>query len=293
MIRILSASIALLTCCLAPAQDKVTSQPTLRKLGRTVCFARPLLLPPSPIRVEDQMDMDRTIGAILASRAQSYVFPLEKDRNRLPELNKFLPKAKAKGIAVWVRILPPTLGANMKPHLGDYKAWAEEIAKIGKEHTNLVALYIPDLDYGRNRRVLSSSTLAGMRKTLHVAGVRLVAGLFDPTPRVWGHLKNELDGAVCTWVQAKELRNLGTFLAGARALTPKHIPVLAGYPCKGLAPGKHVMTPEVLGFAIRHALRVTDGVFLRDFVLRDKNTNPIDRKRFEIAAKQFVDVKRD
>ena len=53
------------------------------------------------------------------------------------------------------------------------------------------------------------------------------------------------------------------------------------------------MTPEVLGFAIRHALRVTDGVFLRDFVLRDKNTDPIDRKRFEIAAKHFVDVKRD
>ena len=181
----------------------------------------------------------------------------------------------------------------MKPHIGDYQAWAETIAKIGGQHDNLVALYIPDLDYGRNRRVLSAPTLARMRKTLHVVGIRLVAGLFDPTPFAWDHLDHQLDGAVCTWVQAKELRNLSTYLAGARALTPKQIPLLAGFPCKGLAPGRHVMTPEVMGIAIRQALRATDGIFLRDFVLRGKNNDVIDRKRFEIAAKQFAKLQKD
>jgi hypothetical protein len=236
--------------------------------------------------------MDRTIKGIQAARVDSYVFPLEADRDRLPELVEFLPKAKIKGISVWARLLPPTLGANMKPHLGDYKAWAETLAKIGSKHENLVAVYIPDLDFGRNRRFLNATILASMRKALHPTGIRLVAGVFDATPQFWTYMEKELDGVVCTWVQAKELRNLGAFLHGSRALTPKGIPVLAGYPCKGLAPGNHVMTPEVMGYAIRQALHSVDGVFLRDFVLRGSNENATDYKRFQVASKLFLEDKK-
>ena len=293
MIRSSTLVLASMLGCLLIAWQENPTSPELRKLGRTVCFARPITLPPSPVRVVERIDPDRTVAAILASRSQTYVFPMEADRDRLAELLDFLPKARASKITVWVRILPPTLGADMKPHLGDYRAWAREIARIGAKHANLVALYIPDLDYGLNQRTLGADTLAAMRKTLHGSGIRLVAGLFDPTPRLWGRLRNELDGVVCTWVQTKELRNLATFLAGSRAMTPKQIPVLAGYPCKGLAPGNQVFAPDFLGFAIRHALRTVDGVYLRDFVFRARCEDPVDKKRFEIASKAFLGVKKD
>ncbi len=282
---------ALLVAGLLPTQEEASSPPGLRALGRTICFARPFLLAPSPVRLVDRIDIDRTIRGIQAARVDSYVFHLEADRNRLPELREFLPAAQAKGISVWVRILPPTLGANMKPHLGDYQAWAKTLARLGAKHENLVAVYIPDLDFGRNRRFLNAHTLGAMRRVLNPVHVRLVAGVFDPTPQFWKQMEQELDGIVCTWVQAKELRNLSTFLQGSRALTPKSIPVIAGYPCQGLAPGKHVMTPEVMTYAIRQALHQVDGVFLRDFVLRSPSNTATDRKRFEAASKIFLQQK--
>ena len=70
------------------------------------------------------------------------------------DLKLFLPKAAQVGLQVWVYLVPPSEsepqpGAGAKypePFLQDYVRWAEEIAKLSLQHTNLTGWVIDDFD---------------------------------------------------------------------------------------------------------------------------------------------------
>jgi hypothetical protein len=70
------------------------------------------------------------------------------------DLKLFLPKAAQVGLQVWVYLVPPSEsepqpGAGAKypePFLQDYVRWAEGIAKLSLQHTNLTGWVIDDFD---------------------------------------------------------------------------------------------------------------------------------------------------
>jgi hypothetical protein len=65
------------------------------------------------------------------------------------DLQRFLPKARAAGIKVWVYLAPPSESPPhtklySEPFQLDYHRWAREIARLSLQHTNLTAWVIDD-----------------------------------------------------------------------------------------------------------------------------------------------------
>jgi hypothetical protein len=66
------------------------------------------------------------------------------------DLKAFLPKAAEANLLVWVYLVPPTESAPLEgttyiePFRLDYGRWAEEIARLSLQHTNLTAWVIDD-----------------------------------------------------------------------------------------------------------------------------------------------------
>jgi len=83
------------------------------------------------------------------------------------DLKLFLPRAAQAGIDVWVYLVPPSesppkYGSQYsEPFRLDYARWAEEIAKLSREHTNLTAWVIDD--FYANRAFFTPAHLREMQ----------------------------------------------------------------------------------------------------------------------------------
>jgi hypothetical protein len=127
------------------------------------------------------------------------------------DLKKFLPEAAQAQIQVWVYLVPPSEGPPggypaSEPFKLDYMRWAEEIARLSLQHTNLRGWVIDD--FYANRQLFTPDYVRQMQRTAKAINSQL---LFLPlmyfpeiTPRFVEDYQGAIDGVVVAYPQDRE-----------------------------------------------------------------------------------------
>ena len=101
-----------------------------------------------PRRPDGHVDSDALLARLKELHVTTYYWLILHAATDWDNLKLFLPKAAAAGLQVWVYLVPPTESAPqegttyMEPFRLDYGRWAEEIARLSLQHTNLTAWVI-------------------------------------------------------------------------------------------------------------------------------------------------------
>ena len=105
----------------------------------------------SELRKPDgRVDTDLMVQRLHQLGVTTYYWLILHARTDWDDLKFFLPKAAQAHIQVWPYLVPPTESAPkegdayMEPFRLDYQRWAEEIARLSLQHTNLTAWVIDD-----------------------------------------------------------------------------------------------------------------------------------------------------
>lgn len=103
------------------------------------------------LRKDGRVDTDRMIQRLQDLGANTYMYLIWHRATDWEDLREFLPAAREAGITVWVYLVPPSETAAVheqfpysEPFRLDYVRWAEEIATLSLEHSNLVGWVIDD-----------------------------------------------------------------------------------------------------------------------------------------------------
>jgi hypothetical protein len=103
-----------------------------------------------PRRADGHVDGDALLARLKELHVTTYYWLVWHARTDWDDLKLFLPKAAQANIAVWVYLVPPTESAPKygdlycEPFRLDYGRWAEEIARLSLQHTNLTAWVMDD-----------------------------------------------------------------------------------------------------------------------------------------------------
>jgi hypothetical protein len=101
-------------------------------------------------RPAGRVDIDAMVTRLKELGVTTYYWLIWHAPTDWDDLKLFLPKAAAAGIDVWVYLVPPSESPPRfstrysEPFRLDYRRWAEEIAKLSLQHTNLTAWVIDD-----------------------------------------------------------------------------------------------------------------------------------------------------
>src|ERR1035437_4963139 len=103
-----------------------------------------------PRRADGHVDGDALLARLKELHVTTYYWLVWHARTDWDDLKLFLPKAAQANPQVWVYLVPPTESAPKygdlycEPFRLDYGRWAEEIARLSLQHTNLTAWVIDD-----------------------------------------------------------------------------------------------------------------------------------------------------
>jgi hypothetical protein len=103
-----------------------------------------------PRRPDGHVDGNALLTRLKELHVTTYYWLVWHVRTDWDDLKLFLPKAAQANIQVWVYLVPPTESAPKygdlycEPFRLDYGRWAEEIARLSLQHTNLTAWVIDD-----------------------------------------------------------------------------------------------------------------------------------------------------
>ena len=105
-----------------------------------------------PRRPDGRVDVERLVAELVAIRANTYNFLVWRAASDWEDFKLFLPRARAKGIRVWVTLVPPSESPPhtrqySEPFRLDYQRWAVEIAKLSVQEPNLAAWSLDDFSY--------------------------------------------------------------------------------------------------------------------------------------------------
>jgi hypothetical protein len=128
------------------------------------------------------------------------------------DLKLFLPEAARAHIEVWTYLVPPSESAPRnstlypEPFRLDYQRWAEEIARLSLQHTNLTA-WVMD-DFYENHALFTPAYVGEMRQRARLVNPRLA---FFPL-MYYGELnrkfvddyRNVIDGVVAAYPQGRD-----------------------------------------------------------------------------------------
>lgn len=103
-------------------------------------------------KADGHLDLERLLAELSDMRATSYNYLIAGAATDWDDLHTFLPLAKAKGIRVWVTLLPPSESPPRtkrysEPFRLDYEKWASELAALSAREPALVAWSIDDFAY--------------------------------------------------------------------------------------------------------------------------------------------------
>ncbi|OHB68960.1 MAG: hypothetical protein A2Y77_18065 [Planctomycetes bacterium RBG_13_62_9] len=101
-------------------------------------------------RPDGRVDIDAMVARLKELGVTTYYWLIWHAPTDWDDLKLFLPRAAEAGIEVWVYLVPPSESPPKygnrysEPFRLDYHRWAEEIAKLSLEHSNLTAWVIDD-----------------------------------------------------------------------------------------------------------------------------------------------------
>lgn len=103
-------------------------------------------------KTDGHLDCERLIAELGKMRATTYNFLIARGKSDWDDLHTFLPLAKAKGLRVWVTLLPPSESPPRtknfsEPFRLDFEKWASELADLSTREPALVAWSIDDFAY--------------------------------------------------------------------------------------------------------------------------------------------------
>jgi hypothetical protein len=108
-----------------------------------------------PRKPDGRVDVGRLVTELVTLRANTYNFLVWRAATDWDDLKLFLPRAREKGIKVWVTLVPPSESPPhtrqySEPFRLDYLRWGTEIAKLSVQETNLLAWSLDDFSYDTN-----------------------------------------------------------------------------------------------------------------------------------------------
>ena len=252
-------------------QEKSHKQPPpLRRLGNGMCFLTPprlldLRMGAGGLPDKGRWDLKALMKSFTQFGTDGLVIEIsdsKSDWENLPKLLDQMDKLNRVQAKVWVAVRTPVDGGNSEPFLGAYIRWAEEIAKLAKEHPSLVALYIPKIYRGKNMFIIHPGKLARMRAALRPQGVNLIGQIYDLIPENISDYSSYLDGIVLQYTNTQSPLNLESFLFMAKKVAPKNWKVLGGYSLGPNRFGKKTPPSWLVSYFIRHAMFRCDGFCL-------------------------------
>lgn len=161
------------------------------------------------------------------------------------DLKLFLPKAAQANIAVWVYLVPPTEGPPngypaSEPFKLDYLRWAQEIARLSLQHTNLTGWVIDD--FYANHKFFTPAYVKQMQARAKTINPRLaflpLMYFREITAQFVEDYRNAIDGVVVAYPRDRQdILTARAILNGEATTTP------AGFSCPWdtpTHPGDHV-----------------------------------------------------
>ena len=167
------SAVGLLTFSLSqsPAAEKPRkAKPAEGAVGRTAALRNSNGTYDAMPRTKDhRLDVDKLLSELSELKVNTYNYLVWQEPTDWDDLHKFLPKAREKGLRVWITLVPPSESPPhtkqySEPFKTDYTLWAVEIAKLSVAEPNLVAWSVDDFAY--NHTVFSP---ANLKKTLDAA----------------------------------------------------------------------------------------------------------------------------
>jgi uncharacterized protein YfiM (DUF2279 family) len=163
--RILTSSLAVFLLCTitqqAPAQVMSPARPNHLPLH----FAD---YDSEPRRADGHVDGEALLSRLKELHVTTYYWLVWHAGTDWDDLKLFLPKAAEANIEVWVYLVPPTESAPREgdlypePFRLDYGRWAEEIARLSLQHTNLTGWVIDD--FYANHEFFTPAAVRDMQK---------------------------------------------------------------------------------------------------------------------------------
>jgi hypothetical protein len=165
-----------------------------------------------PRRADGHVDSDALLTRLKELHVTTYYWLVWHARTDWDDLKLFLPKAAQANMQVWVYLVPPTESAPREGNLYpepfrlDYGRWAEEIARLSLQHTNLTAWVIDD--FYANHEFFTSAVIRDLQERAKGINPRLA---FLPLMYFWEirrHFVQDyhdvIDGVVVAYPQGRD-----------------------------------------------------------------------------------------
>ena len=250
----------------------------------------------SPRRQDGRVDVDRLVAELTALKARTYNFLIWHAATDWDDLKLFLPLARAKGITVWVTLVPPSESPPRsrtfsEPFRLDYKRWAVEIARLSRREPNLVAWSLDDFSY--DSATFTPEYMTRMIADMHAINPRLA---FVPclyyshiTPELAAKYRPFLDGVLFPYRHEAGKRNLQEWdtleaeLSQIRERFGREMPVFVD-----VYATKHSKlsdsSPEYVDQVMNIAHRAADGVLI--YCHPVQKSNP---EKYKVIKRNFHD----
>jgi len=153
-----------LLCAIAPPAPAQV-RPPARPVHSPLHFADYNSEPRQP---DGHVDADTLLARLKELHVTTYYWLIWHAATDWDDLKVFLPKAAEANLQVWVYLVPPTESAPQygatypEPFRLDYARWAEEIARLSLQHTNLTAWVIDD--FYANHPFFTPAAVRGLQK---------------------------------------------------------------------------------------------------------------------------------
>ncbi len=151
--RCLSIAVCLSLLCLFGQVGRAASRPAWRG-ARADYDAEPRL-------ANGHVDVDTLVTRLHELGVTTYYWLVFHAPTDWDDLERFLPKAAAAGMDVWVYLVPPSEPPAPQPFGLDYPRWAEEIARRSLQHPNLTGWVIDD--FYENHALFTPAYVADLR----------------------------------------------------------------------------------------------------------------------------------
>jgi hypothetical protein len=250
-----------------------------------------------PRKKDGRVDVERLATELDKIKANTYNYLVWHATNDWEDLKLFLPLAQARGVRVWVTVVPPTesppiWGKNYsEPFRLDYARWAVELAKLGLQYTNLVAWSLDDFtdNAGRFEPAVWQKVLADARAVNPRLSFVPCCYYQHLTPEYAAKYRGLVDGILFPYMHAAKGMNLidtdtvETEVARFKELFGADMPILVDvYATKHSS--LQETTPEYVDKVMTFAHGCADGVLI--YCHQYEDTTP---GKYRVIKKLFGD----